>query len=65
MGYHLKDVHNFNQKSDFNDSYRLVIIENCSPSVIDVREHYYIHRLNTLRPNGINSVNPFAIPVLE
>ena len=64
MGLHLKDVHNFNNRSDFNDSFRFVILENCSPRAIEKREHYFIHKLNTLRPNGINTINPFSIPVL-
>lgn len=63
MGYHLKEVHNFNDRPDFNDSFRFVIIENCSPKNIEKREHYFIHKLNTLRPNGINGMNPFSIPI--
>ena len=64
MGFHLKDVHNFKNRSDFiNDSFRFVILENCSPRVIEKREHYFIHKLNTLRPNGINTSNPFSIPI--
>ena len=62
-GLHLVE-HGYKNRSDFNENYELYIIANCSPTVLDVFEHKFIHHFNTLRPNGINTCNPFRIPPL-
>ena len=61
---HLKE-HNCNDKGDFNNIFRVCLLEICSPKILAVREHLYIHKHNTLRPNGINTSNPFGIPILN
>ena len=65
MGIHLAQDHGFDQKSDFEDNFEICIVDICSPKIIDRKEHEYIHRLRTLRPLGMNSQNPFAIPLLD
>ena len=62
-GLHLVE-HGFKNRTDFNDNYELYILTNCSPKILDVNEHKYIHHFNTLRPTGINTSNPFSIPPL-
>ena len=63
-GLHLKE-HNCSEKSDFNKYFRIFLLEICSPRVLEAREHIYMHKLNTLRPNGMNVCNPFGIPTLN
>ena len=64
LGVHLVNVHGVTEKSDFNDTYRVLILENCSPKSMEVLEHKWIHKLKSLRPQGINRSNPFSIPLL-
>ena len=35
-----------------------------TPSVLDVKEHKFIHLLNSLKPNGLHLNNHFSIPLL-
>ena len=63
-GLHLKE-HNCNDKGDFNKFFRVCLLEICSPKILAVREYLYIHKYNTLRPNGINTSNTFGIPILN
>ena len=63
-GLHLKE-HNCTDKNDFNKYFRVCLLEICSPKILAVREHFYIHKYNTLRPNGMNANNPFGIPILN
>ena len=58
LGVHLTE-HGYSERTDFNKMCKVCIIDNSSPNNIDVKEHKYIHVLNTLRPNGINVQNPF------
>ena len=52
-------------RSDFNDVYNVCIIENCSPGRLDVKENKYIHLFNSLRPHGLNTVNPFGLRLIN
>ena len=58
LGHHL-NKHGFNDRKDFNKVFNVCILEKCSPKVLDVKEHKYIHQLNSLTPQGINLSNPF------
>ena len=64
LGVHLFE-HGCRNKLDFCRNFRVCILEVCSPKVLDVKEHKYIHMLNTLAPRGINISNPFDIPLLH
>ena len=65
LGLHLVNEHNCTDKRDFDRFYNLQILENCSPSSLEKKEHAYIHKYNTLFPLGLNKVNPFGLPVLS
>ena len=63
LGTHIYE-HGFRNEHDFGKIYKVCVLEICSPKVIEVKEHKYIHRLNSLNPNGLNVSNPFSIPLL-
>ena len=63
LGSHLY-LHGYKNKSDFSKFYKVSLLEVCSPRILEVKEHKYIHKLNSLNPFGINLSNPFAIPPL-
>ena len=65
LGLHLIEDHNLCQKSDFENSYSLFILNMCSPKALEVREHSFIQSLKTLKPHGLNAVDPFGIPLLK
>ena len=64
VGVHLIDEHNLTNKLDFGPSYEVFILMNSSPSNLEDNEHKFIQKLRTLRPHGINSCDPFGIPLL-
>ena len=51
LGVHLYTEH----RSDFNKHYKICIIDNASPKMLELKEHKYIHLLKTLQPLGINT----------
>jgi len=65
LGAHLIDEHGCKERADFNKFYSVFILLNSSPSNLEVNEHRLIQRLKTLKPFGINSVDPFGIPLLD
>ena len=65
IGIHLFSDHGLKDRTDFNDNCTVCIIDNASPNNIEVKEHKYIHLLKTLRPLGINTTNPFKLPLLH
>ena len=64
LGAHLIDEHNANNRIFFNNTYRIFILMNSSPGSLELNEHKYIHKLKTIKPFGINSDDPFGIPLL-
>ena len=65
IGLHLNVEHGLSKKEDFNKNVLVCILENTCPSSLDEKEHRFIHALKSLRPTGINSVNPFKISLLH
>ena len=63
LGLHLLD-HGFHDRKDFNKVFSVSIIDNTSPKDLEVREHTFIQLLKTLKPLGMNTVNPFGLPLL-
>ena len=64
LGHHLFSDHGLNHRDDFDKNYSVSILDWCSPKTLDVKEHKFIHLLNSLSPNGLNINNPFSIPLL-
>ena len=60
LGRHLIEEHNCIDRNDFNSSYKIFILCNSSPRSLDVNEHRWIQRLKSIKPFGINSVDPFG-----
>ena len=60
LGLHLFHEHGLRDPEDFDSYIRIQIVEVCSPSQLEKKEHSYIHRYNTLHPIGLNKVNPFT-----
>ena len=65
LGLHLVNEHGCVDEADFNRLYKVQIVENCSPSSLEKKEHCYIHKYNTLSPIGLNKMNPFGLPILS
>ena len=63
LGLHLFHEHHLVDRGDFNEHLRLQILENCSPSSLEKKEHLYIHRFKTLYPVGLNKNNPFGLSI--
>ena len=65
LGLHLINEHGCSNKEDFNKHLQVQIVENCSPSTLEKKEHLYIHKYKTLYPVGLNKNNPFGLSVLS
>ena len=65
LGKHLIECHNLKKRENFNQSYKVSILCNSSPRTLEVDKHRFIQRLRTLRPLGLNAVDPFGIPLLD
>ena len=65
LGLHLVRDHDLVNKKAFNDNYQVFILEICSPKMLEEVEHILINRLKSLRPFGLNTQNPFSIPLLN
>ena len=64
LGLHLYHKHKLRHRLDFDESYEFTILENCNPRDLDVKEHVWVQRLRTVAPYGLNSHDPFGIPIL-
>ena len=64
LGLHLYNNHGISERKRFDKAYTIAIVENASPYKLEIAEHKYIHKYRTVRPNGINTQNPFGIPFL-
>lgn len=64
-GMHLYNNHGLRNFEHFNSSYEVTLLEKCTPSSLDVKEHLWIQKLRTLNPLGLNSVDPYGLPLLQ
>ena len=65
LGEHLITDHQCDKRSDLKKYYTVFILMNSSPTSLEVNEHKFIHKLKTIKPFGINSNDPFGIPLLD
>ena len=65
LGMHLYNKHDLKTKDEFDEAYELYILEVCTPRILDVKEHMWIHRLKALAPNGLNLNNTYGLPILS
>ena len=65
LGYHIMHDHGCSSREDFNNMYFVFILKNCSPTNLEINEHRLIHVHRSLKPLGINAVDPLGIPLLE
>ena len=54
LGVHLVHGHGMTNENDFNASYKLFILSYSSPSSIRRSEQFWIDKLKTLTPFGLN-----------
>ena len=64
LGLHLFFQHSIRERAGFNESYVFTILEDCSPRELDAKEHKWIQQLKAIKPFGLNSHDPFGIPLL-
>ena len=62
---HLYNEHGVKDELQFNEAYELYILEVTQPRTIDVREHMWIHRLQSVSPLGLNLASTFGMPLLS
>ena len=65
LGKHLVECHKMSRWEDFNRCYKVFVLCNSTPKSLEVDEHRFIQKLRTLRPFGLNAVDPFGIPLLD
>ncbi len=64
LGMHLYKNHGLSLKEAFNQSYVFTVLQVCNPKNIDVQEHKWIQKLKCVAPHGLNSHDPFGIPIM-
>ena len=57
VGAHLVHAHNLKNKDDFNSSYRIFILAHVNPTSLRKTEQFWIDKLRTRRPFGLNKNN--------
>ena len=57
IGAHLVHTHNMVGKKDFNLSYRIFILACVNPTLLRTTEQFWINKLKTLRPFGLNKIS--------
>ena len=64
LGLHLHHDHGRTDPDAFDQVIKFGILEVVSPTEIEKKEYFWMHRLNTFQPVGINIEYPFGIPFL-
>ena len=57
LGYHIFNCHDKQERKDFNSCFKFDIIAYSTPSNIRVLEQFYIDKLNTRIPFGLNQID--------
>ena len=63
LGLHLYMQHGSREGKEFNEGYEFTVLERCNPRNIDLKEHLWIQRMKCLKPYGLNSHDPFGLPI--
>ena len=63
LGIHLFEDHKLDQ--NFNDAFKVYILEVTQPRIMDIREHMWIHRLKSITPGGLNLGSTYGLPLLS
>ena len=64
LGLHMFHKHYQNSDTALDDSYTFKILEMCNPKHLDLKEHVWVQKLKCVAPYGLNSHDPFGIPVI-
>ena len=64
LGLHLHHDHGRTDPDAFDQVIKFGVLEVVSPTEIEKKEYFWMHRLNTFQPVGINIEYPFGIPFL-
>ena len=57
--------HGLEKNADFETNFKIFILENCCPKVLEEKENKYTHLLKTLPPLGLNIINPFGLEIFH
>ena len=57
LGAHLFAVHKIMDIQAFDECYKFDILCTCNPSNLKTNEQFYIDKLNTRKPFGLNQIN--------
>ena len=63
LAIHLHKENNVLVRTEL-DNYEITILEKCTPSNLDTKEHLWIQKLKTLPPFGLNMYSPLGFPLL-
>ena len=64
LGLHLFQKHQITSRDAFSDSYVFTILESCNPRDLDLKEHMWVQKLKCVAPYGLNSHDPFGLPIV-
>ena len=64
LAIHLHKEHSIMGSESLDDNYKFTILEKCTPKSIDVKEHFWIQKLRTITPHGLNLNSPLGLPLL-
>ena len=64
LATHLHIEHGIIGNTCLDDNYNFTILEKCTPSSLDVKEHLWIQKIRTLIPHGLNLNSPLGFPLL-
>ena len=61
LGLHLFHKHHL---VEFDNNFTFTVLEKCNPRDLDLKEHVWVQKLKCVAPYGLNSHDPFGIPVV-
>ena len=64
LATHLYKEHNIISQNGLDNCYSFTILEKCTPKSLDVKEHLWIQKLQSLYPFGLNLNSPLGFPLI-